>query len=423
MRITMNRRRKRKLKKKIIISIILLLFIGIGTGLYLNRDSISNLFNNKEVANPNDNNNDRKEEEEKPKEDEVYKINMLATGDALIHNAIYWEYATGNRDTGPYNFDGALDYVRDIVSEYDIAYYNQETPFAGGLPDGYPRFSTPSEFGDAMLDAGFNMVSLATNHTLDKGENGIINFYNYFKNKDDVVYNGIADSMDTRNNFIIGEKNNITYTMLSYTTSTNGLPVPSGKDYLVNVYDAEQVKEDIESVRDKVDVLIVAMHWGVEYATTPNASQEEIAQYLADLGVDIIIGTHPHVLQPITWIDDTLVIYSLGNFISNQYGTDDYNKLVGFMATWDITKTVTPEGEVDITIDNLGGELIFTKYNGNPITTANHDGHQVIPFSKMTDEVLSTFTNSIERDRLYEKYSGILENMGLDLNIAPLPST
>ena len=418
----MNRRRKRKLKKKIIISIILLLFIGIGTGLYLNRDSISNLFNNKEVANPNDNNNDRKEEEEKPKEDEVYKINMLATGDALIHNAVYWEYATGNRDTGPYNFDGALDYVRDIVSEYDIAYYNQETPFAGGLPDGYPRFSTPSEFGDAMIKAGFNMISTATNHTIDKGEDGILNFYNYLKNKDGIIFNGIADSATARNNFIIGEKNNITYTMLSYTTSTNGLPVPSGKDYLVNVYDAEQVKEDIESVRDKVDVLIVAMHWGVEYATTPNASQEEIAQYLADLGVDIIIGTHPHVLQPITWIDDTLVIYSLGNFISNQYGTDDYNKLVGFMATWDITKTVTPEGEVDITIDNLGGELIFTKYNGNPITTANHDGHQVIPFSKMTDEVLSTFTNSIERDRLYEKYSGILESMGVDLNIAPLPS-
>ena len=416
----MNRRRKRKLKKKIIISIILLLFIGIGTGLYLNRDSISNLFNNKEVANPND--NDKLEEEEKPKEDEVYKINMLATGDALIHNAVYWEYATGNRDTGPYNFDGALDYVRDIVSEYDIAYYNQETPFAGGLPDGYPRFSTPSEFGDAMIKAGFNMISTATNHTIDKGEDGILNFYNYLKNKDGIIFNGIADSATARNNFMIGEKNNITYTMLSYTTSTNGLPVPSGKDYLVNVYDAEQVKSDIEAVRDKVDVLIVAMHWGVEYASTPNSDQQEIAQYLADIGVDIILGAHPHVLQPITWIDDTLVMYSLGNFISNQYGTDDYNKLVGFMATLDITKTVTPEGVVDITIDNLGGELIFTKYNGNPITTANHDGHQVIPFSKMTDKVLSTFTHSIERDRLYEKYSGILESMGVDLNIAPLPS-
>lgn len=416
----MNRRRKRKLKKKIIFTIILLLFVGIGTGLYLNRDSISNLFNNKEVSNPND--NDKLDEEEKPKEDEVYKINMLATGDALIHNAVYWEYATGNRDTGPYNFDGALDYVRDIVSEYDIAYYNQETPFAGGLPDGYPRFSTPSEFGDAMIKAGFNMISTATNHTIDKGEDGILNFYNYLKNKDGIIFNGIADSATARNNFMIGEKNNITYTMLSYTTSTNGLPVPSGKDYLVNVYDAEQVKSDIEAVRDKVDVLIVAMHWGVEYASTPNSDQQEIAQYLADLGVDIILGAHPHVLQPITWIDDTLVMYSLGNFISNQYGTDDYNKLVGFMATLDITKTVTPEGDVDITIDNLGGELIFTKYNGNPITTANHDGHQVIPFSKMTDEVLSTFTHSIERDRLYEKYSRILESMGVDLNIAPLPS-
>lgn len=416
----MNRRRKRKLKKKIIFTIILLLFVGIGTGLYLNRDSISNLFNNKEVSNPND--NDKLDEEEKPKEDEVYKINMLATGDALIHNAVYWEYATGNRDTGPYNFDGALDYVRDIVSEYDIAYYNQETPFAGGLPDGYPRFSTPSEFGDAMIKAGFNMISTATNHTIDKGEDGILNFYNYLKNKDGIIFNGIADNATDRNNFMIGEKNNITYTMLSYTTSTNGLPVPSGKDYLVNVYDAEQVKSDIEAVRDKVDVLIVAMHWGVEYASTPNSNQQEIAQYLADLGVDIILGAHPHVLQPITWIDDTLVMYSLGNFISNQYGTDDYNKLVGFMAILDITKTVTPEGDVDITIDNLGGELIFTKYNGNPITTANHDGHQVIPFSKMTDEVLSTFTHSIERDRLYEKYSGILESMGVDLNIAPLPS-
>ena len=343
---------------------------------------------------------------------------MLATGDALIHNAIFWEYSVGGRNSGVYNFDGALDYVRDIVSNYDVAYYNQETPFAGGQADGYPTFSTPSEFGDAMLKAGFNMVSLATNHTMDKGENGVLNFYNYFKDKDGVVYNGIADSEESRNNFIIGEKNNITYTMLSYTTSTNGIPVPSGKDYLVNVYDAEQVKQDIEAVRDKVDILIVAMHWGVEYASEPNASQIEIANYLADLGVDIIIGCHPHVLQPITMIDDTVVMYSLGNFISNQYGTGDYNKLVGLMATLDITKTVTPEGEVSIEIDNLGGELIFTKYNGDPIATANHDGHVVIPFSKMTDD-------SYLKDyvRIYEKYTNILESMGTDLNIVPLPAT
>ena len=409
-------RRKKKLRKKAIFSTIILLIVVL-VGAFLGYNYLFNDNNSSNNSTNNNNNNGNNNQAEKPKENEVYNLSLLATGDALIHNAVYWEYAIGDKNTGPYNFDGALDYVRDIVSEYDIAYYNQETPFAGGNPSGYPRFSTPTEFGDAMIKAGFNMVSLATNHTMDKGESGVLNFYNYFQDKDDIVYNGIADSEKSRTNYIIGEKNNITYTMLSYTTSTNGLPVPSGKDYLVNVYDEEQVKEDIEAVRDKVDVLIVAMHWGVEYATNPNDSQKEIAQYLADLGVDIVIGCHPHVLQPITWIDDTLVMYSLGNFISNQYGTDDYNKLVGFMATLDITKTVTPEGEVTIDIGNLGGELIFTKYNGNPITTSNHDGHVVIPFSKMTDDrYLSDY------QRIYEKYSGILKNMGTDLNIVPLPS-
>lgn len=403
--------RRKKLKKKVIFSCILLLVIICTAGVFAFqyfRENNRGKENIEEINGSNDNINVNEE----PK-DEIYKLSMLATGDALIHNAIYWEY---ENDDGTYNFDGALDYVRDIVKKYDVAYYNQETPFGGGTPSGYPRFSTPTEFGDAMLKAGFNMVSLATNHTLDKGETGIINFYNYFKDKDGIVYNGIADSKDSRNNFIIGEKNNITYTMLSYTTSTNGLPVPAGKDYLVNVYDKEQVKKDIEAVRDKVDVLFVAMHWGVEYATNPNDSQKEIAQYLADLGVDVIIGCHPHVLQPITWIDDTLVIYSLGNFISNQYGTDDYNKLVGFMATFDITKTVTPDGKNEIVIDNLGGELTFTKYNGNPITTSNHDGHVVIPFSKMSDNrYLSDY------QRIYKKYKGVLENMGTELNITPLP--
>ena len=409
-------RRKKKLKKKAIFSTIILLIVVL-VGAFLGYNYLFNDNNSSNNSTNNNNNNGNNNQAEKPKENEVYNLSLLATGDALIHNAVYWEYAIGDKNTGPYNFDGALDYVRDIVSEYDIAYYNQETPFAGGNPSGYPRFSTPTEFGDAMIKAGFNMVSLATNHTTDKGESGVLNFYNYFQDKDDIVYNGIADSEKSRTNYIIGEKNNITYTMLSYTTSTNGLPVPSGKDYLVNVYDEEQVKQDIESVRDKVDVLIVAMQCGVEYATNPNDSQKEIAQYLADLGVDIVIGCHPHVLQPITWIDDTLVMYSLGNFISNQYGTDDYNKLVGFMATLDITKTVTPEGEVTIDIGNLGGELIFTKYNGNPITTSNHDGHVVIPFSKMTDDrYLSDY------QRIYEKYSGILKNMGTDLNIVPLPS-
>ena len=404
-------KRKRKLKKKVFLTSFIIIVFLIGG--FVLKDFI---FNPHKTL-PNKINNSLPENsEENENTEETYEISLIATGDGLIHNAVYFSY---EQDDGTYDFRGALKYVKEIVKDYDIAYYNQETPFAGTqfAYSGYPRFNTPSEFGDAMIDAGFNMVSLATNHTMDKGEQGVINFANYWKNKDDIIYNGIATSEDERNTFMIGEKNNITYSMLSYTTSTNGLNVPSGKDYLVNVYNQEQVKKDIESLRDKVDVLIVAMHWGVEYSATPNSEQKEIAEYLSNLGVDIIIGTHPHVLQPITKIGDTIVMYSLGNFISNQYGTDDYNKLVGFLATLDITKTVDKNDDVTIKIDNLGGELIFTKYNGNPITTANHDGHIVIPFSMMKDD---SYLKDYER--IYNKYTDVLNSMGAQLNITTLPN-
>ena len=404
-------KRKRKLKKKVFLTSFIIIVFLIGG--FVLKDFI---FNPHKTL-PNKINNSLPENsEENENTEETYEISLIATGDGLIHNAVYFSY---EQDDGTYDFRGALKYVKEIVKDYDIAYYNQETPFAGTqfAYSGYPRFNTPSEFGDAMIDAGFNMVSLATNHTIDKGEQGVINFANYWKNKDDIIYNGIATSEDERNTFMIGEKNNITYSMLSYTTSTNGLNVPSGKDYLVNVYNQEQVKKDIESLRDKVDVLIVAMHWGVEYSATPNSEQKEIAEYLSNLGVDIIIGTHPHVLQPITKIGDTIVMYSLGNFISNQYGTDDYNKLVGFLATLDITKTVDKNDNVTIKIDNLGGELIFTKYNGNPITTANHDGHVVIPFSMMKDD---SYLKDYER--IYNKYTDVLNSMGAQLNITTLPN-
>ena len=157
------------------------------------------------------------------------------------------------------------------------------------------------------------------------------------------------------------------------------------------------------------------MHWGVEYQNTPNKEQTEIANYLSSLGVDIIIGNHPHILQPITKINNTIVMYSLGNFISNQYGgsNGDWNKLIGFMATLDITKTVNPDNSSKIEISNLGGELIFTKYTGNPTTTAVHYDHTVIPFSMMDDDrYLKDYR------RLNEKYSKLHTSMGTNLNIA-----
>lgn len=407
-------RRKKRFKKSIVkffLSIVLVALVG-----YLSYTGYNHFFGNNNSSNDGNvikNNNNKNKPEAK---DEVYKLKLLATGDGLIHSVIYRSYYKN----GVYDFTDAVKYVKDIVKDYDIAYYNQETPTGDDsiAYSGYPMFYTPSAYVDAMRAVGFNAVSLASNHSLDKGEKGILNTVKYFKTTD-MLYNGMNDSEEMRNNFTIKEKNNITYTMLSYTTKTNGLSTPKGKEYLINIYDKEQVKKDIEAIRDKVDVLIVAMHWGIEYIDMPNDEEKEIAEYLSSLGVDIIIGNHPHILQPITKIGDTIVMYSLGNFISNQYGgtNGDWNKLIGFMATLDITKTVTKDKNVKMTFDNLGGELIFTKYNGNPVTTAVHDGHTVIPFSMMKDDRYLK-----DYERLYKKYAGVLTAMGENLNIAPLGS-
>ena len=253
-----------------------------------------------------------KEEEKMPKE---YEAKMIMVGDALIHSGVYMD---AEKSDGTYDFKPMLQYIKPIVSKYDLKYYNQET-ILGGKELGYstyPQFNSPDEVGEAFLDAGFNLVSLATNHTMDKGEVGVLNSVNYWKSKKNVVYSGQWSSWDERNEVHVYKVNGISYAFFSYTTWTNGLETPSGKEYLNNVYSDEKAANDIAKVRDLVDVVIVAMHWGTEYSLGVSSSQEYIANYLSSLGVDLIIGSHPHVVEPVEYINDgrTFVIYSLGNF-------------------------------------------------------------------------------------------------------------
>ena len=376
----MRRKRRRKLKiKNIIIAVVILIIILIGAFIGINK-----IFNNK----PSDNNKPNTSQENNTKE-QTYSLSMIMAGDNLIHSSIYKDASTG---TNNYDFTPMYELIKPIVSKYDVAYYNQETILGGkelGVSD-YPAFNSPQEVGDAMIDAGFNLVSLATNHTMDSGEDAVLKSREYWNSKDDVLAVGSYSSFDEKDEVNIVTKNNITYTMLNYTYGTNGINVPSGKEYLVNVWPTDltindvnsdteyqnykkQVKEDIEKVRDKVDVLIVAMHWGVEYTHEPTEYEKDMANYLAELGVDIVIGTHPHVIQPITWIDDTLVIYSLGNLISAQYQDDNYNKMVGLLTSLEINKTVKGN-ETDIVIDNVDNELIYTYYS-------NWRNFKVVPFS------------------------------------------
>ena len=192
-----------------------------------------------------------KEEEKMPKE---YEAKMIMVGDALIHSGVYMD---AEKSDGTYDFKPMLQYIKPIVSKYDLKYYNQET-ILGGKELGYstyPQFNSPDEVGDAFLDAGFNLVSLATNHTMDKGEVGVLNSVNYWKSKKNVVYSGQWSSWDERNEVHVYKVNGISYAFFSYTTWTNGLETPSGKEYLNNVYSDEKAANDIAKVRDLVDAL------------------------------------------------------------------------------------------------------------------------------------------------------------------------
>ena len=341
---------------------------------------------------------------ELPKE-KIDKLSLVMVGDALIHDRMYNDaYHDGKYDFKPY-----LKLIKEKVSDYDLAYYNQETILGGtsiGLSS-YPSFNSPQEVGDAMIDAGFNLVSLATNHTLDRGEKAILLSREYWNNKENVYAFGSYSSFDQKKELEskIFEKNNIKYAILNYTYGTNGIPVPYGKEYLVNLWDVssnyegykEQVLNDINNLRDKVDVLMVAMHWGIEYTHIPTEIQRKTAKFLADNGVDIIIGSHPHVIMPVEWIDDTLVIYSLGNFISaqNSESCTNYKCNIGLMTSLTITKTSNEEEE-NIKIDNINNELIYTYHN-------NYHNYLVIPFSN--NEIKTHLDNY---ENIYNEYAKII---------------
>ena len=354
------------------------------------------------------NKSDKVEEElpivdEKPtiEENENYETSatFIAVGDALIHSAIYYD-ALSN---GVYDFNYIFTEVKPIIEKYDLKYYNQETILGGtslGLSS-YPLFNSPQEVGDAFMNMGFNLVSLATNHTLDYGERGMLSSLEYWGKQEGVIAAGSYESEESRNTPRIMEVNGITYTLLSYSTLTNGLRIPYGKEYLFNLYDEEKVKEDIERVRDKVDVVMVAMHWGAEYTHTPVQEEREIANYLASLGVDIVIGTHPHVIQPIDFIDDTMVIYSLGNFVSGQIGIE---RLVGLMASVTIQKTVT-DGVTTITLEDPAAELVYTRKAG----ATYGSNYKLYPFSKLDDTILPGYRE------YYEQFMSIATNVSREI--------
>jgi hypothetical protein len=260
------------------------------------------------------------------------EIDIAAIGDLLIHERVYNDAWNGEK----YDFLSMIKPVQDYLKRPDISMANQETIMGGeeiGLSD-YPQFNSPFDLGDDLQKAGVDLVTMANNHTLDRGEEAIRNAIAYYE-KIDMPYTGSFKSEEDQQTIrVLETEEGISVAFLSYTYGTNGIPIPDGKEYLVNLIDREQIKKDVSEAEKLADVTIVSYHFGQEYQRLPNQDQKDLAQFAADLGVDVVIGHHPHVLQPIDWLEgkdgkQTLVAYSLGNFLSGQY--ELYRRIGGIL--------------------------------------------------------------------------------------------
>ncbi|MDP5273912.1 CapA family protein [Chengkuizengella axinellae] len=252
---------------------------------------------------------------------------LYAVGDIMMH---YPQILHGyDKEVGQYSFDSYFTEVKDLFVDGEWVIGNLETPLAGEAVgySGYPQFNAPEQLADALKNAGFNILTTANNHSLDRRENGVINTLKFLDERK-IHSTGTAASREEAQQLLTVSKNEINMGFLAYTYGTNGIPIPEGKEYLVNLIDNDQMANDIQKLKTAgVDIVTVSVHFGSEYQRNPNELQKNIVKHLIKSGADIILGSHPHVVQPYEFLElqgydgemkKGIVIYSLGNFISNQ---------------------------------------------------------------------------------------------------------
>ena len=262
-------------------------------------------------------------------EEKVEPINftMTAIGDTLCHNTQYWD--AYNSSTKQYDFSYVYDDIKDYTSSADITIGSLETTFAGedrGYSN-YPVFNSPDNLATGLKDIGVDVISLAGNHALDYGYSGICRTIDVLDNVG-ISHLGTYKSAEDQDKILIKDVKGVKIAFINYTYGTNGIPVPSDKPYCLNLIDKDLISKQIKQAKEQnVDMIVACMHWGTEYKTSANDEQKELADFLFKSGVDIILGNHPHVLEPmekktITLDDgstkDVFVVYALGNFTADQ---------------------------------------------------------------------------------------------------------
>ena len=269
------------------------------------------------------------------------RIKFLAAGDNIIHENVFIDAKNRARDGEDYNFYDMYVDIKDFVNSADLKFVNQETPLGGAELgySGYPNFNGPQEAGEALVDIGFNIVNIATNHMLDKKEAGLIGSIDFWNSQPVTLLGGYYNKDDYENIRVV-EQDGVKIAFLSYTYGLNGMTLSASSDLYIPLIDEAEIVRMVDKAETLADMVFVVMHWGDENSFKASSEQKQLASAISAVGADAIIGMHSHTVQPMEWIDNadgsrTLVIYSLGNLISTML--DNFN-MVGGIVTFDIVK-------------------------------------------------------------------------------------
>lgn len=407
----MKRSKKRNKKLLLILFIILLIFFIF----------ILNKFNKNLRTNINTENNSAETtlSNKNTKQDTAEPITFTLTslGDTLCHNTQYWD--AYNSKTDEYDFSYVYEDIKNYTLSSDITIGSLETTFAGKEKgySNYPTFNTPDSLATALKDIGVDVVSLAGNHALDYGYTGLCRTIDVFNNIG-LSHLGTYKTAEDQEKILIKDVKGVKIAFINYTYGTNGIPLPSGKEFCVNLIDKDFIKKQINQAKEQnVDMIVACMHWGTEYRTTANSEQKDLANFLFENGVDVILGNHPHVLEPmekktITLQDgttkDVFVVYALGNFTADQRDEITRDSAI-------LNLTITKNSDSKISIDKVNYVPIYMYKNTN-VSTHKFKILDIEKTIKDYEEGKNTSINSTVYNNLKKQLEKIKSILGDELN-------
>ncbi|MCI8759612.1 MAG: CapA family protein [Clostridia bacterium] len=296
-----------------------------------------------------------KENTQKEEQKKDVSFTLTALGDVLCHNTQFWD--AYNRSTGEYDFSYVFQDIKQYTEKSDVTIANLETSFAGvdkGYSN-YPTFNSPDSLVTALKNIGIDIITTAGNHCLDMGFSGLSRTIDVL-NQNEIEHLGTYQSEEEQNKLFLKNINGAKVAFINYTYGTNGIPIPSGKDFCVNLIDKDLIEKHIEQAKlEKADIIIACMHWGTEYRTTANEEQKELSDFLFQTGVDIIIGNHPHVIEPFETrevimpngsVKQCFVAYALGNFTADQNAINTRDSII-------LNLKITKKADESVSIDTI----------------------------------------------------------------------